>query len=185
MVHSRNRGDGGDGDRDRHILTGEINDGIRLRIDGTRDRELEGHVLGLGLGDDRQRTEGGQVDSRQRLRTRAGNDEHLDGGEREAGRTARQEGGSGGSLFLRETVEAGLLAFLREDGAEQGDQRALVPGVGGEDGLGFGQGSEDDIGEGLGEGDGVDEGGDGKLVLTGLDGGVVGACENAVDACGV
>ena len=185
MVHAGNHGDVGNGDRDGQILTGEVNDGILIRSDGSGDGELERHVLGHGRGDDGEGAEGGEVDAGERLRTRAGDDEHLDGGEGEAGGAAREEGRGGRGLFLHETVEAGLLAFLRDDGAEERDQGALVGGVGGEDGLGFGQGAEDDVGEGLGEGDGLDEGGDGELVLTGLDGGVVGVGEDAVDTRGV
>lgn len=76
-----------------------------------------------------------------------------------------------------------MLAFLGQDGAEKWDQWALVAGVGGENGLGFGKGAENDVGEGLGEGNGLNEVGDGELVFTRLDGGLVGACENAVYTC--
>ncbi len=76
-----------------------------------------------------------------------------------------------------------MLAFLGQDGAEEWDQRALVAGVGGENGLSFWECAENDIGEGLGEGDGLDEVGDGELVFTRLDGGLVGACEDAVHTC--
>ena len=75
-----------------------------------------------------------------------------------------------------------MLAFLCQDGAEQWDQRALVTSVGGENGLGFGECSENDVGEGLSEAYRRQESSDGELILAGLDGGVVGACENAVYA---
>lgn len=78
-----------------------------------------------------------------------------------------------------------MFAFLGQDGADQGDQRALVTTVGGEDGLSFRERSENDVGKGLGEGDGFEESGDWELVLAGLDGGVIGVHENAIHAQGM
>lgn len=178
-AHGRNR------DRHRQVRAGEVDDGVVERADGSGHGEVEGRVDGFGRADNGQGAEGGQVDARERLRARAGHDEHLDRGEGEAGRSARQKGRGRGCLLLHEAVEADLFALLRQDGAEERDQRALVAGVGGEDGLGFGQGAEDYVGECLGEGDGLGEVGDGELIFAGLDGGVVGACEDAVYAQGV
>ena len=174
-----------DGNRDWQIRAGEVDDGVGIRADGSGHGECQRLIHRLGGRDDGQRAEGGQVDAGERLRAGAGHDEHLDGGEGEAGRPARQEGRGGRRLLLQEAVEADLFALLGEDGAEERDERALVAGVAGEDGLGFGEGAEDDVGECLGEGDGLGEVGDGELVFAGLDGAVVGTCEDAVDAQGV
>ena len=175
----------GDGDRHRQVRPGEVDDGVVEGADGAGHGELQRHVLRLGRGEHGQGAEGGQVHGGERLGTGAGHDEHLDRGEGEAGRSQRQERRGGRHFFLREAVEAHLLAFLGQHGAEERDQRALVAGVAGEDGLGFGQGAEDDVGEGLGEGDGLDEAGDGELILAGLDGGLVGAHEDTVYAQGM
>ncbi len=174
-----------DGNRDRHILPRQVHNRIGARGNLPRDGKLELHVLGLGRRDNGQGAEGGQINLIQRLRARPRHNKHLNRGERKARGPARQKRRRGRRLLLYRPIEADLLAFLREDGAEERDQGALVGGVGGEDGLGFGQGPEDDVGEGLGEGDGLGEAGDGELVLAGLDGGVFGAGEDAVDARGV
>ena len=128
------------GDWDRHwqIRPGEVDYRIGSRADGSGHGEMQRRVPGLGRGDDGQRAERGQVDLGQRLRTRAGNDEGLDRGESEAGRSSRQEWRGRRHLLLRETVETILLSFLGQDGAEEWDQRAFVSRIGGENGLGFG-----------------------------------------------
>lgn len=175
-IGPRDGGDVGNGHRHRHIGSGEVDDRIGRGTDDPRHGELERHVLGLRRGDDGQGAERGQIDTGQRLGARTGDDEHLDRSESEAGGSTRQERRGRGRLLLREAVEAHLLAFLGQDGAEQWDQGALVTSVGGKYGLSFGQGAQDDVGKGLGEGDGLVKGGDWELVLTGFDGSVVGGC---------
>ena len=175
----------GDGHRNRQVLPRKVHNRIRIRRHFARHREFERAVHRLGRRNDGQGAERGQVDVRQRLRARARHDEHLNGGESKARRSTRQERRRRRSLFLREAIEAILLAFLGQDGADQCDQRALVTRVGGEDGLGFGERSENDVGEGLGEGDGLSEGGHGELVLAGFDRGLVGIHEDAVNTQGM
>ncbi len=127
-----------DGNRDRQVLPRKIHDRIGARGNLPRHRELQLHVLRLGRRDDGQGAERSQIDLVERLGTRAGNDEHLDGREGEARGPACQKGRRGRRLLLYGAVEADLLALLGEDGAEEWDQRTLVAGVAGENGLGFG-----------------------------------------------
>ncbi len=81
----------------------------------------------------------------------------MDRSEGEAGCAACQERGRGRRLLLGVAIEAGLLAFLGENGAEEGDQAGLIAGVGGEQGLRYGERAENDVGEGLSEGYGLRE----------------------------
>ncbi len=71
---------------------------------------------------------------------------------------------------MQSAVVAGLLAFLADDGAEDGDEGDFVAAVRSEDGLGEGEDAEDDVGEGLGEGDGFVEVADWEGEFAGLDG---------------
>ena len=74
---------------------------------------------------------------------------------------------------------------MADDGAEEGNERAFIAGVGGEGGLGFLERAEDYVGEGLGEGDGIHEGGNGEHVLAWRDCHLARVCKNAVDASGM
>ena len=174
-------------DRDRYakrqILAREIDNRVILRAHRIWNRELKRHVLGLRLRHHGQWPKCRQIHARQWSRAGIRDDEVLDGCEGEAGGSTRQEGGCGWCLLLREAVETILFAFLCDDGAEDGDEAALVAGVGGESSLCFGEGAEDDVGECVGEGHGFEEGGDGELVLAGLDLGLACVPEDAVHAC--
>ena len=185
MIRPTNSRHRRDGDRDRHILARDVHNRIRIRGHLSRHRELQRAIPRLRVRDDGQRAKGGEVDTRQRLRTRARNDEHLNCSKGKARRSTRQEWRGRWSLLLRETIEAHLLAFLGQNGADQWHQRALVTTVGGEDGLRLWKRSENDVGEGLRQGYGLDEAGDWEFVLAGFDSGVVGIREDPIHSQGM
>lgn len=161
-------------DEDETQLVGRV---VRARVRRNREAELDVLAAGTGWGEHVERCEDGEGDG-VFVRAGAGHDEGLEGREGEGARGCGQEGLRGGTLALKQAVEAVLFALLADDGADAADQAgvAVLP----EQGLDVLQGAEDEVGEGVGEGDGVVEVGDWEDVFAGEDGAGVEVGEGAV-----
>ena len=109
----------------------------------------------------------------------------LDDGESEVCRAEGEEGSRGGTLFLKETIETVLLAFLTDDGAEDWDDAIFVRTVGCEDGLSCWEDAEGDVGEGIGKGNRGLEGIHGELVFAWAQGFLPSRLEDTVDSNGM
>jgi len=83
-------------------------------------------------------------------------------------------------LLLEIAVVANLLAFLANDGANNGNECCFVAAVGSKKTLGDWEDTEDNFGEGFGQCDGIVEVIYWEGVLAGLDGGVFCGGEDAV-----